>query len=75
MFRNPGEEKMKYKFMHKDDICGILSLVGQTGDYEALKITNPELMPYLGHADDSKMRIWWKTRAVPIPGFQSWKGK
>ena len=56
---------MKYKLMHKDDTCGILSLAGQAGDYESLKTINPELMPYLGHADDAKMRTWWKTRAVP----------
>ncbi|MCR5791558.1 MAG: hypothetical protein K6G65_00165 [Lachnospiraceae bacterium] len=53
-----------YKLMHKDDFCATL-LLNEVGGLDAVKIIEPALMPYLSKADTTKMKIWWKNRAVP----------
>ncbi len=54
-----------YYFKHKDDTCGIIAIDENSGDFRNIKIQEPELMPFLGQANEERMRIWWKTRAVP----------
>ncbi len=56
---------MLYNLMHKNDICGILSLDKSSGDILKFTPKEKELLPYMGSADDSRIRKWWKTRAVP----------
>ena len=59
-----------YYLMHKNDICAMLSLKDGSGDFDSICITKPDLMPYLGKADERKMNLWWKMRAVPASRSQ-----
>lgn len=54
-----------YKLMHKDDKYGLISLHDATGDFVSVRIDRREISPFLGNADEEKMRMWWKMRAVP----------
>lgn len=53
-----------YKLMHKDELCGVLTLdedMGQLIEYKNLSRN----APYLGNADTRLMRRWWEARAIP----------
>ena len=50
---------------HLDDIVGIISIDEVQGSIISYKEVNPELSPYLGNADLSKIKKWWQSRAIP----------
>ena len=53
-----------YKLMHRDELCGVLTLeedAGQLIEYKNLSRS----APYLGNADTRLMRRWWEARAIP----------
>ena len=53
-----------YKLMHKNDLCGVLSLDEDAGyliEYKNLS----DKSPYLGNADTRLMKRWWEARAIP----------
>ena len=53
-----------YILKHKDDPCALLS-INESGQLLKAGITNPSIAPYLGHANEKLMRMWWESRAVP----------
>ena len=53
-----------YKLMHKDELCGVLTLDEDTGQLIEFK-TLSRSAPFLGSADTGLMRRWWEARAIP----------
>ena len=53
-----------YKLMHKDELCGVLTLDEDTGQLIEYKNLSRNA-PYLGSADTRLMRRWWEARAIP----------
>ncbi len=51
--------------MHKNEPCGILSIDNTTGKFSRYIDNGNKLSPYLGSTDLKKMKIWWKSRAIP----------
>lgn len=54
-----------YMLMHKDDICGSLTIDDETGSLKTYKDNGSGLSPFLGNADTRRMKRWWEGRAVP----------
>lgn len=54
----------KYFLMHKDDVCGDI-VFDDDGRIITYKDKNTGLSPFLGNADEAKIKKWWKTRSVP----------
>ena len=54
-----------YKLMHKNDVCGVLSIDTENGSLLDYETTREETAPFLGNANKSLMKRWWEARAVP----------
>lgn len=54
-----------YRLMHRDVICGNIVFDEQTGNIETYRDFGTGHSPFLGNADEKKIKLWWKTRAVP----------
>ena len=54
-----------YTLMHKDHICGFLSIDADSGAIVRFRPNGSAEAPMLGHADTQRMKRWWETRAVP----------
>lgn len=54
-----------YRLMHKNDICGALSIDEVSGNLENFRNLGFGLSPYLGNPDTKRMKRWWESRAVP----------
>lgn len=55
----------EYDLMHKNKICGRLSVDEETGRVISYKDNGSGLSPFVGHADLKKIKQWWEMRAVP----------
>ena len=53
-----------YKLMHRDELCGVLILDEDAGQFLEYKNLSPSA-PYLGNADTKLMKRWWEARAIP----------
>ncbi len=54
----------EYYLMHKDEKCAVL-LIDEEWNVTSAVILNSELTPYLGKADEAKMKKWWNMRSIP----------
>ena len=54
-----------YRLMHKNVICGNIIFDEQNGNIESYKDLGTGHSPFLGNSDEKKIKLWWKTRAVP----------
>lgn len=54
-----------FTLMHKNDICGLLSIDEITGRFINYKDNGYGLSPYLGNANIQNMKLWWEMRAIP----------
>ena len=54
-----------YILMHKDIMCGAISIDRNSGSLKDFTITNKDYVPFLGNAIEKYMKNWWKYRAVP----------
>jgi hypothetical protein len=51
--------------MHKNKECGIVMMDEINGKIEKYKDNNNGFSPYLGNADNEKIKKWWEMRAIP----------
>ncbi|WP_251500809.1 hypothetical protein [Otoolea muris] len=69
----------EYDLMHKNKICGRLSVDEETGRVISYKDNGSGLSPFVGHADLKKIKQWWEMRHTitqphMIP-MRRWEGK
>ena len=54
-----------YYLKHKNDTCGLVRIDPADGKLLHFSIKEPQMLPFLGSADQDKMKQWWVMRAVP----------
>ncbi|MCR5778818.1 MAG: hypothetical protein K6G84_15605 [Lachnospiraceae bacterium] len=54
-----------YHLMHKNDICGVLSIDIISSKFENYKDNNEGFSPFLGNTTIENMNRWWEMRAIP----------
>lgn len=54
-----------YNLMHKDIVCGIITLDEVNGRVVDYKDNGAGYSPFLGNADVLKIKKWWEMRTVP----------
>ncbi|MCM1543598.1 MAG: hypothetical protein NC121_20430, partial [Blautia sp.] len=55
----------EFDLMHKDVVCGRLTIDMETGCVTGYRDNGTGRSPYMGHADKGKVGFWWKMRAAP----------
>lgn len=55
----------KYRLMHRNTICGNILFDEQNGNILSYSDMGSGESPFLGNADERRIKSWWKTRAVP----------
>ena len=53
-----------YKLMHRDTLCGVVTLDEDSGHLLEYKNLSQNA-PFLGNADTRLMKKWWEARAIP----------
>ena len=53
-----------YLLKHKDTVCALLS-INDNGKLLQVRIVDPASAPFMGHADEKLMELWWSMRTVP----------
>lgn len=54
-----------FQLMHKDTVCGILSVDPENNSLEAYASIDRGCAPFLGNADTRLMKKWWEARSIP----------
>ena len=55
----------KYRLMHRDVVCGNIIFDEENGNILSYRDFATGHSPFLGNADEKRIKTWWKARAVP----------
>lgn len=54
-----------YILMHRDVPCAVIAIDRDNSALREVKIIRKDIAPFLGGADERRMKKWWEQRAVP----------
>ena len=54
-----------YKLMHKDTVCGSVSIDSENGALNGFTLYDKTKSPFLGNANLRLMKRWWEARSIP----------